>query len=30
MEKKYLQMLVQHGSDSDKLAAQARLQQIGK
>ena len=30
MEKKYLQMLVQHGTDSDKLAAQARLQQIGK
>lgn len=30
MEKKYLQMLLQHGSDSDKLSAQARLQQIGK
>lgn len=30
LEKKYLQMLVLHGTDSEKTAAKARLQQLGK
>ena len=30
MEKKYLQMLAQHGTESDKLSAKARLQQLEK
>lgn len=30
LEKKYLQMLVLHGTDSEKIAAKARLQQLGK
>lgn len=30
LEKKYLQMLVQHGTDSDKLQAQARLDVLNK
>jgi tetratricopeptide (TPR) repeat protein len=30
MEKKYLQMLVEHGTESDKLQAQARLDMLGK
>ena len=30
LEKKYLQKLVEHGTESDKLSAQARLNQLGK
>ena len=30
MEKKYLLMLLEHGTDSDKLQAQARLDMLGK
>ena len=30
LEKKYLQMLVQHGTDVDKLQAQGRLDMLGK
>ena len=30
MEKKYLQMLVEHGTESDKIQAQARLDMLGK
>ena len=30
LEKKYLQMLVLYGTDSEKIAAKARLQQLGK
>ena len=30
LEKKYLQMLVLYGMDSEKIAAKARLQQLGK
>lgn len=30
LEKKYLQKLVEHGSETEKLAAQARLEQLGK
>ena len=30
MEKKYLQMLVVHGTESDKIQAQARLDMLGK
>lgn len=30
MEKKYLQMLVQHGTDVDKIQAQGRLDMLGK
>lgn len=30
LEKKYLQKLAQHGSEAEKLAAQSRLQQLGK
>ncbi len=30
MEKKYLQMLAEHGTQSDKLSAKARLQQLEK
>jgi hypothetical protein len=30
LEKKYLLMLLEHGTDSDKLQAQARLDTLGK
>ena len=30
MEKKYLQMLVEHGTESDRIQAQARLDMLGK
>ena len=30
LEKKYLNMLVEHGNESDKLSAKARLMQLGK
>ena len=30
MEKKYLQMLVEHGTESDKIQAQTRLDMLGK
>ena len=30
MEKKYLQMLVEHGPENEKLTAKARLMQLGK
>ena len=30
MEKKYLQMLVAHGTESDRIQAQARLDMLGK
>lgn len=30
LEKKYLQLLAEHGTDSEKLSAKARLQQLGK
>ena len=30
LEKKYLQMLVQHGTDSEKLQAKGRLEMLGK
>lgn len=30
LEKKYLQKLAEHGSEAEKLSAQARLQQLGK
>jgi Flp pilus assembly protein TadD len=30
LEKKYLQMLVEHGTDSDKLQAQGRLDMLSK
>ena len=30
MEKKYLQMLAEHGTQSDQLSAKARLQQLEK
>jgi TPR repeat protein len=30
MEKKYLQMLAEHGTDSDRLQAQGRLDMLGR